>query len=91
MRDIQSSFKDLLIQTSKQVTPITANEGEQGTEVKGLGINLAAVLLVGGGARMPLIKSRMTDVIGDVPLLISQRPEEVVVLGASAFQKIAEY
>ena len=91
VRDIQLSFKDLLIQTSKQVTPITANEGEQGTEVKGLGINLAAVLLVGGGARMPLIKSRMTDVIGDVPLLISQRPEEVVVLGASAFQKIAEY
>jgi molecular chaperone DnaK len=91
MRDIQSSFKDLLVQTSKQVTPISANVGEQGTEVKGLGINLAAVLLVGGGARMPLIKSRMTDVIGDVPLLISQRPEEVVVLGASAFQKIAEY
>ena len=91
MRDIQTSFKDVVIQANQQLNRSTITEGERGAVVKGLGINLAAVLLVGGGARMPLVKSRMTDIIGDVPLLISQRPEEVVALGASAFQKIAEY
>ena len=53
-----------------------------------LALNLAAVILVGGGARMSLLFRSLQSVTGDVPILVNAQPEETVSIGASSFSKI---
>ena len=56
-----------------------------------LALNLAAIILVGGGARMSLLLRSLQTVAGDVPLLVHTQPEETVSIGASSFSKMMKF
>lgn len=45
--------------------------------------SLGAVYLVGGASRMPLVTRRLTEALGDVPVLRRGDPKAVVALGAA--------
>jgi molecular chaperone DnaK len=51
-------------------------------------MNLAAFMIVGGGARMSLVKAGIERIAGEVPVLTGQQPEEIVSIGAAAFARI---
>ena len=61
----------------------TSSDASTENNKQDLKFNLAAVILVGGGARMSLVRSSIQNVIGSVPLLVSQQPEEIVSIGAA--------
>ena len=95
-KEINSSFIEVLNDGRDQFASSSGNSDEgisRDSITKGgkLDLNLSAVILVGGGARMPLLKTSIQEVIGDVPLLVSPQPEETVAIGASVFSKLAKF
>lgn len=82
--DITQSFKEVLADAKNQLSFPCSSE----LESEPVDLNLTAVLLVGGGARMPLIRSVIQEAAGSVPVLVSPQPEETTVIGVSAYSRM---
>ena len=94
--DINDSFMEVVDASRNQFDNCAGssdlrNSSSEPPKGDKLALNLAAVILVGGGARMSLLRSSLQNVTGDVPLLIAQQPEETVSIGASSFSKMIKY
>lgn len=86
MADIGLSFKEVLADAKEQLSFGSALTFEH--DSPSVDFNLTAVLLVGGGARMPLIRATVLEAAGSVPVIVSSQPEETIVIGASAYSRI---
>ena len=68
---------------SKHISTIENSLEELLTLHKGV----CAVLLVGGGARMVLMKNRLQKILKDTELIVLPQPEEINAIGASYMRK----
>lgn len=79
--DINSSVETVLDSAKQQL--LLNKKGDEK-----MNMNLAAFMIVGGGARMSLVRAGIERIAGGVPVLTGSQPEEMVSIGAAAFAKI---
>jgi molecular chaperone DnaK len=87
LTDISSSVETVLHSAKQQLLLTRKSDGEKEKGEK-MDMNLAAFMIVGGGARMSLVKAGIERIAGEVPVLTGQQPEEIVSIGAAAFARI---
>jgi molecular chaperone DnaK len=87
LTDISSSVETVLHSAKQQLLLTRKSDGEKESGEK-IDMNLAAFMIVGGGARMSLVKAGIERIAGEVPVLTGQQPEEIVSIGAAAFARI---
>ena len=87
LTDINVSVESVIHDARQQLLCTKTKEvGIEGEER--MNMDLAAIMIVGGGARMPLIKAGIESLAGTVPILIGSQPEEIVSIGAATFARI---
>lgn len=87
LTDINLSVENVLDSAKQQLFLTKKTDDEKEGDDK-MDMNLAAFMIVGGGARMSLIKTGIERIAGEVPVLTGSQPEETVSIGAAAFARV---